>query len=212
MSLSRSGPSKIAGNFVEYCGLTLERRRLGNMYQYAVFLRGINVGGVKILMKDLISLFEQAGFSPVRTLLASGNVVLGSEHEHASMIKVICEQHLAQSYNRELKVIVQDLGQLESVVSGYPFVASPDGVQRHEYVVLTDSVADAAAILATAPEALDSERLMQLGAHICWEVPRGESLSSPLAKHFAKVSKKYLVTTRNMNTMAKVLNIMRELA
>ena len=212
MSLSHAGPSELTGELLKCCGLSLEQRKLGNMYQYAVFLRGINVGGVKILMKDLVSLFEQAGFWPVRTLLASGNVVLGSEHERASTIKQLCEQHLASSYNRELKVIVQDLGQLEGVVSNYPFVAPPDGVQRHEYVVLTESEADAAAILATAPEALDSERLAQLGAHICWEVPRGESLSSPLAKHFTKVSKKYLVTTRNMNTMAKVLNIMRELA
>lgn len=182
------------------------------MYQYAVFLRGINVGGVKILMKDLITLFEGAGFSPVRTLLASGNVVLGSEHEHASTIKEICEQSLAQSYNRELKVIVRNLAQLENTATGYPFVAPHDGVQRHEYVVLTESETDAAAILATAPDPLDSERLAQLGAHICWEVPRGESLSTPLAKHFTAVSKKYLVTTRNMNTLSKVLNSMKELS
>lgn len=180
------------------------------MYQYAVFLRGINVGGVKILMKDLSSLFELAGFSPVRTLLASGNVVLGSEHAHAAVIKQICEQQLQQRYNREIKVVVQDLGQLENLVSGYPFVAPSDGIERHEYVVITESDSVAAAILATAPEALDSERLMQLGAHICWEVPRGASLSSPLAKHFTKVSKKYLVTTRNMNTVGKVLRIMKD--
>ena len=42
-------------------------------------LRGINVGRAKrIAMADLRSVFEELGFTEVRTVLNSGNVVFGS--------------------------------------------------------------------------------------------------------------------------------------
>ncbi|PQZ86969.1 hypothetical protein CQ018_18190 [Arthrobacter sp. MYb227] len=182
------------------------------MYHYAVFLRGINVGGVKILMKDLTQLFEQAGFSRVRTLLASGNVVFASQHATASKIKEICEEVLARAYAPGIKVIVQDSDQLEAIVTGFPFSAPQDSIQRHEYLVLTESLEAATTIFAQAPTPLESERVAQLEHCICWEVPRGQSLSSPLAKHFAKVSKNYLVTTRNMNTINKACTALKLLS
>ena len=43
---------------------------------YVAFLLGINVGGHrKIKMSDLRTLFEKMGFSNVKTVLASGNVI-----------------------------------------------------------------------------------------------------------------------------------------
>ncbi|HEY8589215.1 MAG TPA: DUF1697 domain-containing protein, partial [Naasia sp.] len=44
--------------------------------RYVALLRGVNVGGVKVPMAELRSLLEDAGFGRVRTLLASGNVLL----------------------------------------------------------------------------------------------------------------------------------------
>jgi uncharacterized protein (DUF1697 family) len=43
------------------------------MNSYAVFLRGINVGGINIKMADLKRALESKGFDGVKTLLASGN-------------------------------------------------------------------------------------------------------------------------------------------
>ncbi|GAC1511767.1 MAG: hypothetical protein NVS1B16_02780 [Pseudarthrobacter sp.] len=51
------------------------------MNSYAVFLRGINVGGINIKMAELKDALASAGFKGVKTLLASGNVVLASPDE-----------------------------------------------------------------------------------------------------------------------------------
>lgn len=171
---------------------------------YAVFLRGVNVGGVKVLMKDLSALLQDAGFTQVRTLLASGNVVLGSEEADPLRLKESVERALRNRYGREIPVIVRDGGQLERIVAQYPFESPEDGIQRHEYLVLTGSEQDAADVLGSAPEPAASERVARLGQALCWEVPRGESLKTPLARHFAKVASGTLVTTRNMNTIRKV--------
>ncbi|HAP91240.1 MAG TPA: pyridoxamine 5-phosphate oxidase, partial [Arthrobacter bacterium] len=40
------------------------------MNSYAVFLRGINVGGINIKMADLKDALASSGFAGVRTLLA----------------------------------------------------------------------------------------------------------------------------------------------
>lgn len=178
---------------------------------YAIFLRGVNVGGVKILMKDLTSLLEGAGFLQVRTLLASGNVVVASTETDPAAVKKTCEEAIEASYGYGTRVIVQDLPQLEHFAERYPFTAPEDGIQRHEYLVLCESDAAAAAILASAPDPLPGERVAALGHGICWEVPRGESLGTPLAKHFTKVASTYLVTTRNMNTVHKMLAALRAL-
>ena len=55
------------------------------MTSYAVFLRGINVGGINIKMADLKNALKSRPFSGVLTLLASGNVVLASELDPAGV-------------------------------------------------------------------------------------------------------------------------------
>lgn len=178
----------------------------------AVFLRGVNVGGVKILMKDLASLLGGAGFSPVKTLLASGNVVLGSTGLDSVALKARIEQVLEARYGRMIPVIVMDTGELEQIVAAYPFVTPEDGVPRHRNLVLTSSSQDAAAVFRHAPAPGEFERVASVGRCICWEVPRGESLGTELSRHFAKAAAKTLVTTRNMNTIDKVLEAMRAMS
>ena len=179
---------------------------------HALFLRGVNVGGVKILMKDLAALLGDAGSDPVKTLLASGNVVVGSPEPDPLRVKDSVAQALRERYGRDIGVLVQDEDQLASIMAGYPFESPGDGIARHRYLVFTPSDRDAGGILAGAPAPADSERVAQLGPCICWEVPRGDSLGSPLAKHFAKAATSTLVTTRNMNTIGKVLVALRALA
>lgn len=49
------------------------------MTEYAAFLRGVNVGGVNLKMADVKKALTDAGFTAVRTVLASGNVLLQSK-------------------------------------------------------------------------------------------------------------------------------------
>ncbi|MCK5755877.1 MAG: DUF1697 domain-containing protein, partial [Mycobacterium sp.] len=55
------------------------------MTRYAAFLRGVNVGGVTLKMAALTQALEAAGFTGVRTILASGNVLLDSEADAAAV-------------------------------------------------------------------------------------------------------------------------------
>ncbi|MDI3314110.1 MAG: DUF1697 domain-containing protein [Mycobacterium sp.] len=55
------------------------------MNRYAAFLRGVNVGGVNLKMAEVSTALADAGFAEVRTILASGNVVLESDVSAAAV-------------------------------------------------------------------------------------------------------------------------------
>ncbi|WP_149956816.1 DUF1697 domain-containing protein [Zafaria cholistanensis] len=166
---------------------------------FAVFLRGINVGGVRIAMKDLQQALAAAGFAGVRTLLASGNVVLEAD-TGAGSVKERVESALRERFGYEAWVIVKTAPQVHAIVARYPFGSSPG---LHAYAVLATE-AETVTDLVGALEPSPTERWQAAGDVLYWEVPKGSSLDTNLAKRLAQAKYKPLTTTRNLNTLEKV--------
>lgn len=60
------------------------------MPHYAAFLRALNVGGTSVIKMDVLRrMFEGAGFTNVRTVIASGNVLFESTASRAAVTKTI---------------------------------------------------------------------------------------------------------------------------
>ena len=86
----------------------------------AAFLRGINVGGAKVVsMAALKKAFEKMGCRDVRTVLASGNVAF-TPREGALSAKHI-ETHLAKALGFEVSVMVRSQAQLLRLLKSDPF-------------------------------------------------------------------------------------------
>ena len=87
-------------------------------------LRGINVGRAKrIAMADLRTLFEELGFTDVRTVLNSGNVVFGSPKRTPAAAAEVIEEALVRRIGVVSRVTVLSAGELAVVVAGNPLVA-----------------------------------------------------------------------------------------
>jgi uncharacterized protein (DUF1697 family) len=180
-------------------------------HAFALFLRGINVGGVRIAMKDLQRVLTEAGFGSVRTLLASGNAVLRTATPDAAEVKTRTEAALRTAFGYEAWVIVKTPAEVDAILDGYPFEAPDDGTARHAYAILTTGPDVVAAGLAAAEPSPD-ERFAGSGDVVYWEVPKGRSLDTNLSKVFAKPKFKPLATTRNLNTLRKVRAALAEVA
>ena len=150
-------------------------------------------------MKDLQQVLAAAGFSGVRTLLASGNVVLAADTD-AKAVKERVEAVLRERFGYDAWVIVKTAPQVQAIIAHYPFGNTPG---LHAYAVLTTD-ADTVDDLLDALEPSPTERWQAAGDVLYWEVPKGSSLDTNLAKRLAKAKYKPLVTTRNLNTMEKV--------
>ena len=93
------------------------------MKRYLVLLRGINVGGRnKVPMAALRELLESHGHTNVSTYIASGNVILSSDHT-AAAIKQELEDALPRTFkldSEQIAVHVLTQAQLRAVVRKRP--------------------------------------------------------------------------------------------
>lgn len=86
-------------------------------------LRGINVGRAKrVAMADLRTLFEELGFTDVRTVLNSGNVVFGGLTGKPDAAARAIEEALVQRLGVAARVTVLGAPEMAVVVDGNPLV------------------------------------------------------------------------------------------
>jgi uncharacterized protein (DUF1697 family) len=170
--------------------------------RYAAFLRGVNVGGVNLKMADVTKAFEDAGFTNVRTILASGNVLLESR-SGVDAVRKKAENALRDAFGYDAWVLAYDLDTVASISESYPFEREVEG--HHSYVtfVTDEKVLDELADLAK--EAKTEEKIQRGEGVIYWQVPKAGTLDTTIGKTMGKRRYKSSTTTRNLRTLDKVL-------
>lgn len=172
------------------------------MTKYAAFLRGVNVGGVNLKMAEVAAALTDAGFTEVRTVLASGNVVLESSAGVAA-VRRKAEAALRERFGYDAWVLAYDIGTVREVVDAYPFECDADGYQSYVTFVADKAVLDELATLGQ--EAGPDERISRGDGVLYWQVPKGGTLDSTIGKTMGKARYKSSTTTRNLRTLVKVL-------
>ncbi|MFE4197717.1 DUF1697 domain-containing protein [Paenarthrobacter sp. NPDC056912] len=171
------------------------------MNNYAVFLRGINVGGINIKMADLKTALLEYPFSNVKTLLASGNVVLQSDLGTKD-VKSRFEECLRETFGYDAWVVVLTASRVAELVAACPYPS--DDKSTHSYITLASDTAMLDELFE-AGEALGGVEQIRLGPEAsAWLAPAGGTLDSPFSRLSAKTRYKSSTTTRNLRTMIKV--------
>jgi uncharacterized protein (DUF1697 family) len=170
------------------------------MTGYAAFMRGVNVGGVNLKMADVAKALTDAGFSNVKTVLASGNVLLESRAKVDSVRKK-AESALRDAFGYDAWVLAYDLDTVASISQGYPF--EREVAEHHSYVTFV-SDADVLDDLASL-EPGHGEKIERGEGVIYWQVARSKTLDSAMGKTMGKKRYKSSTTTRNLRTLDKVL-------
>ena len=178
------------------------------MTRYAVFLRGVNVGGVKVLMKDLVHLLEDAGFTDVKTLLASGNAVLSARTDDPLAVKEKCDAVLAEHYQRPIPTIVCTVKEVQRLSQPFPLPLPEPASEHHGYFTLCESAADAQALGAAIQDLAEPATHLVQDRAVAWIVRKGQSTTNPIGMLMDAQAKHRLVTTRNHNTLVKVAKIL----
>ena len=166
--------------------------------RYVALLRGINVGRAKrIAMGDLRAVVERLGFTEVRTLLNSGNVVFTGA--------------TAKPQEIATRIVLLSRGQLARIIASAPrgFGAQP-GKYRYDVIFLRDPLRAASALKSVplcpgvdeacgGPGALYFRRLIA-GAS---RSRLARIVSLPIYQH---------MTIRNWNTTTRLLGLMEAAA
>ncbi|TGD85648.1 DUF1697 domain-containing protein [Mycolicibacterium sp. CH28] len=172
------------------------------MTRYAAFLRGVNVGGVTLKMADVSAALTDAGFDNVRTVLASGNVILDARGS-AAAARAKAEAALRDAFGYEAWVLVYPLETVRVIAEDYPFEAEVEG--HHSYVTFVSDPAVLDELAALAADAGPDEKIARGDGVLYWQVPKASTLDSSIGKTMGKKRYKSSTTTRNLRTLAKVL-------
>lgn len=170
------------------------------MTRYAAFLRGVNVGGVNLVMADVAAALRDAGFGDVRTVLASGNVMLDADEDEAA-VRERMQTVLRAEFGYGAWVLVYDLETVRAIAQAYPF--EPDVEGHHSYVTFVGdpAVLDELAALTPGP----GEKVRRGARVLYWQVPKSATLTSAVGATMGKKRYKSSTTTRNLRTLVKVL-------
>jgi len=181
------------------------------MAVYCAFLRGINVNGVKMNMKDLSGAFKEMGFLDAITVLGTGNVVFSAKSDIRAL-KLLIEHALSHQFSYDAHIFLRNMDQVKEILNHDLVTDVPENY--HLYYLLLDDlnvIVTLKRFFETATKA-EFEGMAALNNGLLWLVPKGQTLSSDFGKH--ALSKKYVatLTSRNINTINKVYSAMQSLA
>lgn len=175
------------------------------MTTFIALLRGINVGGNKIIkMQDLKKMLQSLGFHNVRTYIQSGNVVFESDEGSESLLTGVIERKIHEVFGFEVSVMIRTLAEMEEVITNNPFQLTEPEAFKRWYVSFLPAVPSAEAldklrIYEDGPEKL---RFVGREMYVLYEISVSQS---PLFKvPFDKILG-MSVTARNWNTVNKLI-------
>lgn len=172
------------------------------MTRYAAFLRGVNVGGVNLKMAAVAAAFEESGFDRVKTILASGNVLLESR-SGVDSVRAKAEAALRQTFGYDAWVLAYDIDTVAAISAGYPFEREvPD---HHSYITFVTDEAVLDELAGLAAQAGPGEKIARGPGVVYWQIPRSQTLDSTIGKTMGRKRYKSSTTTRNLRTVEKVL-------
>lgn len=162
------------------------------MAKYAALLRGVNVGGNKLAMPDLVRVVEALGGRDVRTYVQSGNVVYSGSKKVAASL----EQALMTDLRVRSPVLVRSGRELAAVVAAKPYSADGKAVS----VTFLGARPQPAALAAVDPAAYGTDEFVVIGSEIYLHTPAGYGRSK-LNNAFWERKLSTVATTRNWNTV-----------
>jgi uncharacterized protein (DUF1697 family) len=178
------------------------------MPAYALFLRGVNVGGnKKVPMAALKALIEREGFGDVATLLQSGNAVFAGARSNTAALEDLFARKIAAATGTECACFVRTAGEWDKIVSGNPYAPEATSDPSHLLVILLESSPAAAEVTALRAAIAGREKVEAVGRQLYAVYPDGignSRLTLPLIEKHLRTRG----TGRNWNTVLKVAGLL----
>lgn len=173
------------------------------MTRYIALLRGVNLLGSSTLrMSDLCAIASELGLGSPRTFIASGNLLFTSLVAEEALRERL-EQRLEVHLGRTIRVMVRTAGEMEQVRDGNPFGDTP-GNRVLAFFMNQPAPAD---WLQSVRNQAEDERVAA-GARELY-VAYGER---GIGRSRLRIPAGEAGTARNMNTVARLAILAREMA
>jgi uncharacterized protein (DUF1697 family) len=178
------------------------------MTRYALLLRGVNVGTKNSLpMAELRSMLEKVGCADVKTYVQSGNAVFETKLGKSVLTKAI-EEALERYMGRPISTTLRTQKQLQAIVDGNPF-AHVATVPAYLCVTFLSHAPTEAEVAPLYAQPWQPDLFHVAGCEVYTWHANGQSKSA-LAVALGKLRLRGAVTTRNWNTVQKLLQMLSQ--
>jgi uncharacterized protein (DUF1697 family) len=170
---------------------------------YVALLRGVNlIGRTTLKMSDLKAIAERLGPSSVRTYIASGNLLFSSDESEEPLRRKL-EHELQRHMGKQVRVMLRTGDEMGAVVRANPF-NDQHGNRVQAFYMNEPPPAD---LLATVRNQADDERIAAGPREVF--VAYGER---GIGKSRLRIPAAEQGTARNMNTVARLAELAREMS
>jgi len=184
---------------------------MANDPRYIAFLRGINVGGNKLIkMEALAAAFTAAGFRKVKTYIASGNVIFESKAAKVASMEKKAEKQLLETFGHEITVVIFSLADLEALLKHDIFKRVRSGAEAMLLVTfLKDEIKNLKLPLESEKENL---KVIAVNDRAAFTVARRKKTGwFGFPNNFIEKELGIAATTRQWRTVEKVVAVARAL-
>lgn len=176
--------------------------------RWGAFLRGINLGKRQMKMAELKTCLEAAGFTDVKTVLASGNVHLSADGSETA-VKAKLEKAIADHFGFAVGVVLRSEQELEAMRAGHPFDGLDPQADLTRHVLMFDQNLPEGTHIEDRPGDTEILRIDARDIYIAaYKQPHGrytEHVEEVLKPLYTRLGKGVLDTMRNWNTIEKIL-------
>jgi uncharacterized protein (DUF1697 family) len=173
------------------------------MTAYVALLRGVNLGKRSVKSAELVKAFEALGFSGVKTLIASGNVLFEAKGSEAILRKRI-EAALEAHFGFDIGTVLRSRDELRAMVKADPFGGGAEDDDHKLYVTfLAEEGAKTLPRNIGVPGDFEVVKVTEREVFMIGHRQPSGRFSEGMAavgKHFGK---QVLWTNRNWNTIVK---------
>jgi len=166
---------------------------------YVALLRGVNLGKRNLKMDDLRRIAGELGLDDAKTYIASGNLLFRSGKREKAL-KADLEAAIGEHMGAKIGVMIRDAAELAGVVSANPFKQEPP---NFTVAIFLDAAPPADSV--SGAKNVVGERIALGKREFYVHYPRGQG-QSRLAIPATRDG-----TARNMNTVAKLAELAKEL-
>jgi uncharacterized protein (DUF1697 family) len=170
---------------------------------YVALLRGVNlVGKTTLKMADLKSIADELKLEKARTYIASGNLLFLSNRPEEKLRKML-EGRMQVHMGKQVRVMLRTADEMEAVVKANPFTSQP-GNRVQAFFMNEPPPGD---LLETVRNQAEDERIATGPREVF--VAYGER---GIGKSRLRIPSAEAGTARNMNTVAKLAELAREMS
>jgi len=177
------------------------------MITYIAILRGINVGGKRLIKMDALkAMCSRMGFQNIQTYIQSGNLIFQYQKQDPIQLSKKIEQEIAEHFLFDVPVIVLELEELDLLIDNNPFGADTIKNTDFFHVTFLSDVPDVDLINVMTEVGYQDDEFYHVHKAIYLYCPNGYS-NSKLTNGFIEKKLKVTATTRNWKTTKELQRI-----